>query len=354
METHTQFDKVRRFWANLDYVPLHIVEAQGHSGGLWCLVPKQCGFGYSVYDVFGQAITVEIKAAQASWMCTGVYANPIPAARLLCWYYLKQLRRRIPHAWTLVGDFNDSLLGSNQRGGVFSQARADLFASVLQDCNLLDIHTIGNKFTWVRKRAGLPIMHKKLDWCLGDQNWRVSFPEAVAENLVRLHSDHTPVLVRCGGFPGIRGVRPFRFEAAWISHSDYEQVVSEAWELGTSLATKLQSMQEHSLIFNKDVFGHIMHRKRHLEAHILGLQRKLEVVDSASLAILQNQLQQELDQTLAQEEILWFQKSREQQALYGDRNTKYFHTQTLNRSRRNKIHALTLPNGEKCTDDQIF
>lgn len=43
---------------------------------------------------------------------------------------------------------------------------------------------------------------------------------------------------------------------------------------------------------------------------------------------------------LEQEELIWFQKSREKNIALGDRNTKYFHTSTIVRRRRNRIEML--------------
>lgn len=43
---------------------------------------------------------------------------------------------------------------------------------------------------------------------------------------------------------------------------------------------------------------------------------------------------------LEQEEVLWFQKSREKWIALGDRNTTYFHTSTIIRRRKNRIESL--------------
>ena len=51
-------------------------------------------------------------------------------------------------------------------------------------------------------------------------------------------------------------------------------------------------------------------------------------------------LLKEFEVVLEQEEMLWFQKSREKWVALGDRNTKYFHTLTVVRRRRNRIEML--------------
>lgn len=73
-------------------------------------------------------------------------------------------------------------------------------------------------------------MAKKLDRGLANLQWRLKFPEAFIEVLCRLHSDHNPLYLILGGLPQARGPKPFRFEAAWMVHSDYQGMVQKAWE----------------------------------------------------------------------------------------------------------------------------
>ena len=51
------------------------------------------------------------------------------------------------------------------------------------------------------------------------------------------------------------------------------------------------------------------------------------------------------NQTLLQKELLWFQKSRSNWVQFGDRNTKYFHTTTIIRRRKNRVEALRREDG---------
>lgn len=171
----------------------------------------------------------------------------------------------------------------------------------------------------------------------------------------RLHSDHNPILVRCGGLPEERGPRPFRFEAAWVTHEDYHQVVHRAWTRRQgSPVEALEQVRADSLVFNKEVFGNIFRRKREIERRLKGVQHSLERVDSVQLVMLKHQLQRDYDQILFQEEMLWYQKSQEMWIKLGDRNTKIFHAQTQVRRQRSKVRGLTLPGGVWCNDDNIL
>lgn len=55
-----------------------------------------------------------------------------------------------------------------------------------------------------------------------------------------------------------------------------------------------------------------------------------------------------------QEEIHWYQKSRDDWIKLAYRNTKVLHTKTVIRRKINKFHGLHLPNGVWCIDDVIL
>lgn len=48
----------------------------------------------------------------------------------------------------------------------------------------------------------------------------------------------------------------------------------------------------------------------------------------------------DLEVVMEQEELIWFQKSREKHIALGDRNKTFFHTSTVIRRRRNRIETL--------------
>lgn len=80
----------------------------------------------------------------------------------------------------------------------------------------------------------------------------------------------------------------------------------------------------------------------------------METVDSIQLSLLEAELQLEYQDVLKQEEILWYQKSREKWVKLGDGNTTFFHTQRTVRRKRNKIQGLFLENRDWCTDDGLL
>jgi hypothetical protein len=102
------------------------------------------------------------------------------------------------------------------------------------------------------------------------------------------------------------------------------------------------------------VFGDIHKRKSTLAEKLKQVQQKLETVDSTHLTMTEASLQKEYNDVSKQEEILWYQESRENWVKLGDRNMSFFHTQTPVRRKRNKILGLFLENGQWSTDDVIL
>ena len=59
-------------------------------------------------------------------------------------------------------------------------------------------------------------------------------------------------------------------------------------------------------------------------------------------------------EVLEQEEMLWFQMSREEWIASRDRNTEYYHAVTLMRKNRNKIEALKDESGNWVSEPMLL
>jgi len=224
-ETDTLFASLSSFWVNNGYSHVHVIEANGHSGYIWLMMHTATTNTSTVLDYNQYSITFTISRNTATTTCTCVYAIPNPVMRTNFWNYLATTSHTITGPWMLIDDFNETLLPSDKRGGIFQHNRAAQFSTFMDNCNLLDITTTGGRFTWHHNHNGIRILSKKLDRGLSNVDWRISFPYAFVEVLCRVYSDHNPLLLHFGGLPLARGTRPFQFEAAWIDHKDYENLV---------------------------------------------------------------------------------------------------------------------------------
>ena len=74
---------------------------------------------YSVLDSMAQCITLFVSRGAVSWACSGVYASPVYTSRCQLWDHLKNVRGNILMSWAMIGDFNEIILQSEQRGATF-------------------------------------------------------------------------------------------------------------------------------------------------------------------------------------------------------------------------------------------
>lgn len=65
------------------------------------------------------------------------------------------------------------------------------------------------------------------------------------------------------------------------------------------------------------------------------------------------EVRDELENLLDHEELLWKQKARCDWLQFGDHNTKFFHSRTIQRRKGNRIHALKI-DGDWCSDQILL
>ncbi|XP_072054452.1 uncharacterized protein [Arachis hypogaea] len=305
---------MKEFWGRLGYYPVEIVDAVGHKGGIWFL-SANLKFSCKILWAMNQCVTLKIDGGGRRWICSAVYGSPQATNRVELWSHLLDI----------------------------------------DSCGLFDLTTSERRFTWFRKIQGNKEIAKRLDRACCTTEWRLLFPEAFVEVLSRSHSDHCPLLIRCQGVPIKKGNRPFRFQAAWATHPDYKAIVQKSWDsTDFGIHRKLLGVQEASLEFNSMVFGNIFIKKRELEGYLNRIQRKMEADDDPILKHKEEELRAEYNIVLAQEELLWYQKSRDQWVRYGDRNTSFFHMQTILRRKSNKVHGLLVSDGSWSDDPEVL
>jgi len=116
--------------------------------------------------------------------------------------------------------------------------------------------------------------------------------------------------------------------------------LQENWKSDTPLYPHLFQLSEALTKWNREVFGNLYHRKKQLWTRIEGAQNKLAQGHNRFLVKLETRLRKELDEALDQIELHWYQKSRIEAIRDGDRNTRYYHLNTIIRRRVNRIEAL--------------
>lgn len=284
------------------------VDAVGFSGGIWMLwdddiwsikIKSSC-----TYLIHAEVVLKESKKA---FELTMVYRSPQQASRIHLWRELVNDARGVRGAWLIMGDFNAYLLSSEK----CSSNRHDwnsmkLFADSLNHCDLMHMGCKGPKFTWKKGQ-----LRERLDRACSNLQCQLSFPNDYVLNGLMFKSDHRPVIVHLGKDSlNVCGPRPFRFQAAWLSHDSFANVVEEAWYGNADWLEGSRNFCEKVSVWNKEIFGDIFRRKQSIIRRLMGIDRTLDCHIRPDLEILRSKLWDELNGILEQEEMFWFQKSR--------------------------------------------
>ncbi|XP_052886977.1 uncharacterized protein LOC128295438 [Gossypium arboreum] len=212
-----------------------------------------------------------------------------------------------------------------------------------------DLGFIGPSFTCQRGNT-----QERRDRALTNDGWISTFPQTLVYHLSRIKSDHKPILLNSNPeFSSLRG-RLFHFLAGWTKHTNFKELVVEKWRFSGNMADSLSDFTSHVKNWNKFVYGFIGMRKRQLLRSLGNIQKAMDQSNSRRLVNLEMEVRDELESVLNHEELLWRQKARCDWLQFGDRNTKFFHSRTLQRRKFNRIMALRINNEEWCSDQSIL
>lgn len=149
--------------------------------------------------------------------------------------------------------------------------------------------------------------------------------------------------------------RPFRYENVWQSHSQYDQLVMNAWQIGASqnglegVMAALTSVQKTLGSCGDREFGSMAKKFKKLQKNLERLRaQSIGTGPSADELSVASQLKE----ALRQEEIWIKQRSRVSYIRAGDRNTQFFHACASKRRRMNRITSLEQNDGRICDDPE--
>ena len=100
------------------------------------------------------------------------------------------------------------------------------FRNVLDECGLMDLGFVGDKFTWKGKRAGGLVL-EHLDRALASNGWFVLNPGTKVRHLSSFSSNHKVIVIKLEGITP-QPFRPFKFEQIWLKDRACGSTVSSA------------------------------------------------------------------------------------------------------------------------------
>lgn len=284
---------------------------------------------------------VKDLSSNFSWLLSAIYASPRHAKRRLLWENLSVVVELHALLWVIAGDFNEVLLGEDKFGArPVCISRALKFQDCLNNCGMIDLGFSSPRFTWTNRQPLPHLMQERIDRVFVNANWNILYPEACVMHLDQSHLDHSPVLLSLRQDHGTHHSRPFRFQSMWLNHPSFAGLVNDAWSSLSTLSNAITTFTTKARAWNREHFGNILHRKKHICARLKGIQIALGNNPNNFLIELEKSLLSELSAIDTLEAEFWSMKSRISWVVEGDRNTAFFHNSTLIQQRRNHITSL--------------
>jgi len=220
---------------------------------------------------------------------------------------------------------------------------------------LMHLHTNGVQFTWNNGRLDSDTVFQRLDRSICNEAWTDLWGVTSCTALVRVHSDHHPLLVH-SDFSLVRKTASFKFFKTWTNHADCRPLLLNIWKkevVGSGmhhLQIKLLRVKDAFRVWNKSVFGDVQRQVTLATEEVERIQALIDVEGlDTSLHAQELQAQLSLMRAMNFQDQFWREKARNQSFIFGDRNTAYFHRMARIKS---SIKPITfLQDGDDRTTD---
>ncbi|CAL1370525.1 unnamed protein product [Linum trigynum] len=309
LESQISGDKANTVCSKLGYDEIIRVDADGRSGGIW-LAWKSADFRVTPLNASKQHITVKVeKVGQEEWILSSIYGSPKYKYHNLLWEQLIGFSKVWNGPWIIIGDFNaiSSPTEKNSACSARDFRRCKKFLGWMNEACLTDLGFSGPRYTWFRGDTNSTHKASRLDRALCNDSWISAVPNTVVQHLPKIHSDHLPILATYSFQQVANGdAKPFRFEAAWLLHPQFNKFMEDSWLKDSNFCNSLNEMTGRLKDWHRDVFGSTFRQKRRLLARLQGVNTRLADSFRPSLLKLQIKLEKELDVIISQEEVLWY------------------------------------------------
>ncbi|CAE6200392.1 unnamed protein product [Arabidopsis arenosa] len=156
METMNVRDVIVDIQEWLGYDKVYTVDPVGKCGGLALFWKKSVSVEVLYADKNILDLQVEYGVSRLLVSC--IYGNPSSDLRHLVWERLSRIGSQRKEGWCLVGDFNEILHNGEKLGGPRrSEASFVDFSVMLKTCDMIELPSSGNGFTWGGRRRSIEV-----------------------------------------------------------------------------------------------------------------------------------------------------------------------------------------------------
>ncbi|XP_010501876.1 PREDICTED: uncharacterized protein LOC104779198 [Camelina sativa] len=216
-----------------------------------------------VVDSSDQLISTKLLNGEEVINIIVVYAAPTVSRRSGLWAQLREVMCGVVGSLLVGGDFN-TIVRLDERSGGNGRLSQDsvTFGDWINKSPLIDMGFKGKQFTWRRGREERTLVAKRLDRVLCCPATRLRWQEAKVTHLPFLSSNHVPLYVQLSPETVMDPRwRPFRFEAAWMKHECFKDLLLASWRRDLSTPDALKQLEVTLCRWNREVFGVVQRRK---------------------------------------------------------------------------------------------
>ncbi|XP_057789598.1 uncharacterized protein LOC131006455 [Salvia miltiorrhiza] len=250
----------------------------------------------------------------------------------------------------VAGDFN-AVKGAHERSSdcLPNAASCQDFCEFIAMSRLIESPSMGLKFTWSGRKFMPSHVESLLDRVLYSKDFAYLWNSIYTQNLPRLTSDHSPIVLRCvNNQQG--GPRFFKFLHMWTMHSSFQDFVRSSWMKGVDtrcpiylVMVKLKRLREELKTWNKTVFGNVDIMVSDTQKELLEIQNHIATSGyTPDLFDQEVTMQAKVGTALARKNALLQQKCRAAWLTDGDRNSAFFHAMLRYKKKPHIISHLSI------------
>eukprot|EP00253_Pinus_taeda_P018624 PITA_18624 len=311
------------------------ISAAGASGGIgtiwnknkWELINQNSHSWWVRTDI-------QNKASKEDYTIYNIYAPNHYRDKASCWdtittNLLSVQGRNI----FLGGDLNLIRNADEKLGGNFyADPSRDSLETIIQTHNLVDIPPQNGRFTWSNKRIGNNNLKERLDRILFQEGIVASFPNIKSKIIQGYTSDHKPVALTLDK-GRIMGPLPFKYNKAWDSKEEFQNLIQEQWEKEVIEENKKRTDLHKQL------------EQSNQENERIQYTEEDQSKENEMYKELYRQNRMEEDEQRQKSQCLWLKA--------GDKNISFFHNSLKLRRAGNQIERIMVEGKEIRDQEEI-
>ncbi|RDX85086.1 hypothetical protein CR513_33772, partial [Mucuna pruriens] len=253
-----------------------------------------------------------------------VYGSPNPDIREGLWHELCHFSETIQHPWVVISDFNVYLHHLKKSSGVNrNHVCMERFQNCLSFCQLNYLGFKGPPFTLEGKGV-----KERVDRRVRNLSWQLAFPYALIIHLPSLKSNNKAFSKKILTNQDI--INLFRFLASWLADVSFQ----DSWGHANVWVEVVSKFHENVDIWKKKLALAICSIER--DEFLPNLKEKIDTCN-----ICKKIFGKSMSQYYPKRNCI-------------DCNTRFYHTSTIVRRKRNKIEALLDQRGGMILDQEVL